>query len=124
MTCVTNPARRAHSVYNTTIKSIVPLPDPTAPQNSPAHPNLYEDQPRGAQVLAIYPDTTSFYRATVLMPPIPGTGNGIGVKEQGLLGAKKGKYVLQFEDDDEKSKEVDAGLVVEVRVRIMAIGGP
>lgn len=44
--------------FNTTLKAIVPLPEPpgTLPE---------KDYPPGAQVMALYPDTSCFYRAIV-----------------------------------------------------------
>ncbi len=55
----------------------------------------------------------------MLIPPIPGTGNGIGVggmSKAEVKEARKGRYVLRFEDDDVTSQEVGAGFVVEVSV--------
>lgn len=112
---LTSP-RRPH--YNTTIRSIIPLPDPGVSPSNPAHISFYEDQPRGAAVLAMYPETTSFYRATVLSPPIPGTGGARSATSATATkgdGSRRGKYVLRFDDDGDKAVEVDAGLVVEVR---------
>ena len=73
--------------------------------------------------MGLYPDTTSFYQATVIAAPLPGTGmgsNGPGGKSSsgGRTDprAKKGKYVLMFVDDDEVEWEVDALDVVPVSV--------
>lgn len=53
--------------YNTTLKSIVPLPDKNDPHKTyPDH-----DYAAGTQVMALYPDTTSFYRAIIQSGPIP-----------------------------------------------------
>ncbi|KAK8858841.1 hypothetical protein IAR55_003071 [Kwoniella newhampshirensis] len=103
------------NAYNTTLRSIIPLPDPTSPTHLSSHPSNLEDFPRDSQVLALYPDTTSFYRATVISAPIPGTGNGLGVKGgngRAEPGAKKGVYRLVFVDDDENVSEVQKDDVV------------
>ena len=44
---------------------MIPLPDPDVPQNSPSHPNAYPEFPAGSTVMALYPDTSCFYRAEV-----------------------------------------------------------
>jgi hypothetical protein len=69
-------------------------------------------------VLALYPDTTSFYRATVVSAPIPGTGMG-GPPRPGARaepGALKGMYRLSFVDDGDEIREVEARMVVMVSV--------
>jgi SGF29 tudor-like domain len=55
--------------YTTTIRSIIPLPDPAAPLGSPAHLNAYPEFPAGSTVMALYPDTSCFYRAEVIASP-------------------------------------------------------
>lgn len=55
--------------YNTTLRAIIPLPDPSAPPNSAAHPNSYQEFPAGSTVMALYPDTSCFYRAEVIASP-------------------------------------------------------
>jgi len=93
--------------YNTTIRAIIPLPDPTAPLNSGAHPNAYPEFPTGSTVLALYPDTSCFYRAEVIASP----------KEppsvRGQATVQKRFYMLKFEDDDDQVHSVLAELVVE-----------
>ena len=86
--------------FTTTIKCIVPLPDPNAPRDSPSHPNAYEDRAIRSKVAAIYPDTSSFYWATVV--------NYLGSPKE------KGKYVLEFEDDEGNQREVDYCVVIDV----------
>ncbi|WVQ84369.1 hypothetical protein IAT38_006521 [Cryptococcus sp. DSM 104549] len=103
--------------YNTTLRSIIPLPDPTSPSHLSSHPNNLEDFPRDSIVLALYPDTTSFYRATVVSAPLPGTGHALGVRGQGAAskpdpGAKKSMYRLLFVDDDGNVQEVHKDYVV------------
>lgn len=55
--------------YNTTLRAIIPLPDPSAPPNNAAHPNAYQEFPAGSTVMALYPDTSCFYRAEVIASP-------------------------------------------------------
>ena len=55
--------------YNTTLRAIIPLPDPTAPPNSAAHLSAYHEFPAGSTVMALYPDTSCFYRAEVIASP-------------------------------------------------------
>ena len=77
-----NPARKANyhcfmkivltfddRIYKTTHKSILPLPDPDAPVGSPAHLNVYPEFSVGSTVMALYPDTSCFYRAEVIATP-------------------------------------------------------
>ncbi|KAK0558756.1 hypothetical protein OC844_004898 [Tilletia horrida] len=96
----------AAATWNTTLKAIVPLPENIA--TLPAH-----DYTPGAQVMALYPDTTCFYRATVVSGG-PGlhklTAAKAAKKEQDLLNAS---YKLIFEDDGDDIKSIPAFLVVE-----------
>ena len=55
--------------YNTTLRAIIPLPDPNAPPDSAAHLNAYPEFTAGATVMALYPDTSCFYRAEVIASP-------------------------------------------------------
>lgn len=55
--------------YTTTIKSLIPLPDPSAPPNTPSHPSSYGPYAPNSIVLGLYPETTAFYRATVVSVP-------------------------------------------------------
>ncbi|TXT15885.1 hypothetical protein VHUM_00388 [Vanrija humicola] len=103
----------------TSLRSIIPLPDREAPPSSSSHPSNLEDFPRGSSVLALYPDTTSFYQATVVSAPLPGTGMGLGVRGgngRADPGAKAGVYRLSFVDDGDNVPEVDRDLVVLVSV--------
>ncbi|KAG5652966.1 hypothetical protein H0H81_002864 [Sphagnurus paluster] len=94
-------------LYNTTLRSIIPLPDPNAPPGSPSHVSEYPEFRTGATVMALYPDTSCFYRAEVIATP----------KELNPRGAMSSKYVpmykLRFEDDDNQEHTVAAQLVVE-----------
>ena len=62
-------AHRPSRSYNTTLRSLIPLPDPSAPPNSAMHPNSYEEYPVGSIVMGLYPDTSCFYRAEVVAAP-------------------------------------------------------
>ncbi|KAH8825291.1 SGF29 tudor-like domain-containing protein [Flagelloscypha sp. PMI_526] len=89
-------------LYPTTTKSIIPLPDPTAAPGAFESLERYMKFPARSTVMALYPDTTSFYRAEVIngihpLPPPNGAPH----------------YTLKFEDDGETSHEIQAHLVVE-----------
>lgn len=96
--------------YNATLRTIVPLPDPNAPPNSASHPNAYPVFPVGATVMALYPDTSCFYRAEVLASP-----NDIHpAGRRAAQGAQsRPMYKLKFEDDGDQEHSVLAQLVVE-----------
>lgn len=81
--------------YNTTLKAILALPDPRDRSTYPSVPYAV-----GSDVYALYPDTTSFYKARVVGIP---TGN----KRQAQ------QYKLIFEDDNDEVKPVSADYVVE-----------
>ncbi|KAH9045004.1 SGF29 tudor-like domain-containing protein [Lactarius hengduanensis] len=85
--------------------SIIPLPDKDAVVGSPAHTGAYQEFPTGATVLALYPDTSCFYRAEVVASPkdIPTQGRNSGTTY----------YKLKFEDDDDQEHMVSAAEVVE-----------
>ncbi|KAF8073604.1 SGF29 tudor-like domain-containing protein [Lyophyllum atratum] len=94
-------------LYNTTLRAIIPLPDPSAPPNSPAHVSAYQEFQAGQTVMALYPDTSCFYRAEVITPP----------KELNPRAAPSPKYMptykLKFEEDDDQEHTVAAQWVVE-----------
>lgn len=56
-------------IYQTTAKTFIPLPDPDTAPGSLSHPNSYPEFPAGSTVLALYPDTSCFYRAFVMEGP-------------------------------------------------------
>lgn len=57
--------RNDDSRFSTTLKSIVPLPDIRDRKSTyPEH-----DYIKGTQVMALYPDTTSFYSAKIVAGP-------------------------------------------------------
>lgn len=97
----------ATSIFNTTLRSIIPLPDPLAPPSHPSHPSNADVYPPNTQVLALYPDTTAFYRATVLWPP-----GAPGGKKDKRAGRSEDKYRLKFVDDGENEHDVDRSCVV------------
>ncbi|KAI6122503.1 SGF29 tudor-like domain-containing protein [Pisolithus croceorrhizus] len=94
--------------YNTTLRAIIPLPDPSAPPNSASHPNAYQEFPAGSTVMALYPDTSCFYRAEVVAAPsdLHPPGRGVSSKHISM-------YKLKFEDDDDQVHSVLAQFVVE-----------
>ncbi|KAJ5901932.1 hypothetical protein N7495_002460 [Penicillium taxi] len=75
------------AVYKTTASSLIPIP--IVNTSLPSFPV-------GKQVLARYPDTTTFYRAEV-------------------MGSKKDVYRLKFEgEEDDKEMEVDRRFVLDI----------
>ena len=91
-------------IWNTTRKSIIPLPisTDTLPQE-PFQP--------GQRVLALYPDTSCFYGATVKGGGPPTTGkNKPSKSDEDALNAL---YDIMFDDDGADIKRVPAYLVVE-----------
>ncbi|KAG0703800.1 SGF29 tudor-like domain-containing protein [Suillus ampliporus] len=93
--------------YNTTLRAIIPLPDPNAPPTSAAHLNAYQEFPAGSTVMALYPDTSCFYRAEVISSPRDVQPiRGVSTKHIAT-------YKLKFEDDDDQEHSVAAQWVVE-----------
>ncbi|ETW81917.1 hypothetical protein HETIRDRAFT_384414 [Heterobasidion irregulare TC 32-1] len=86
--------------YNTTLRAIIPLPDLEASPSNAAHLNAYREFPVGSTVMALYPDTSCFYRAEVI---------GARFQAKGEIPA----YKLKFEDDDDLEQTVHAQYVVE-----------
>ncbi|KAI0335926.1 hypothetical protein GY45DRAFT_1316697 [Cubamyces sp. BRFM 1775] len=97
--------------YNTTLRAIIPLPDPTAPPDSAAHLSAYPEFAAGSTVMALYPDTSCFYRAEVIASPrdLNPSGRGAGATKQPTVPM----YKLKFEDDDDQEHMVSAHWVVE-----------
>ncbi|GAA5993406.1 hypothetical protein JCM10908_002651 [Rhodotorula pacifica] len=88
--------------WNTTLKSIIPLPEKGDERTYPDY-----DFPVGSFVLACYPETTSFYRATVESGPHTLTfGSG---KKKGI----QKTYRLTFDDDDGQLRDVPLELVCD-----------
>ncbi|OAX44310.1 hypothetical protein K503DRAFT_765119 [Rhizopogon vinicolor AM-OR11-026] len=94
--------------YNTTLRAIIPLPDPNAPPTSAAHLNAYQEFPASSTVMALYPDTSCFYRAEVISSPRDLQPAGRGVSAKHIA-----SYKLKFEDDDDQEHSVAAQWVVE-----------
>ncbi|KAF8600217.1 hypothetical protein BDV93DRAFT_525506, partial [Ceratobasidium sp. AG-I] len=91
--------------FTTDIRSLIPLPDPSAQPGSLAHYSSYPEFAPGAEVMAIYESTTSFYRAVVVAAPKePGAGRN---------GKKEPQYRLQFDDDGGKHQSVNVSDVIE-----------
>ncbi|KXN88167.1 SAGA-associated factor 29 [Leucoagaricus sp. SymC.cos] len=88
--------------YTTTIKSIIPLPDPNAVSS-------YPDFPAGSTVMALYPDTSCFYRAEVIATPKDMQPSGRAQPTAKYMPT----YKLKFEDDDNQEHTVSAQWVVE-----------
>ncbi|KAL8292126.1 hypothetical protein RQP46_001592 [Phenoliferia psychrophenolica] len=86
------------ATFSANIKSIIPLPD--------KHGKFIYDIPVGAAVMALYPDTTSFYRAVIVSGPE-------------MIQAEKGKkkersYYVRFDDDDDALRRIPVEMVVEM----------
>ena len=73
-------------IYRTSAAALIAIPSPDAP---------LPDYAIGKQVLARYPETTTFYRAEV-------------------TGLKKDTYKLRFEDDQNQEMEVGRRFVLDV----------
>ncbi|EMD39968.1 hypothetical protein CERSUDRAFT_63483 [Gelatoporia subvermispora B] len=96
--------------YNTTLRAIIPLPDPNAPPDSAAHLNAYPEFTTGSTVMALYPDTSCFYRAEVLASPRDLQSGRTGPPGKSMAAPM---YKLKFEDDDDQEHHVSAQWVVE-----------
>ncbi|KAM6494158.1 SGF29 tudor-like domain containing protein [Amanita muscaria] len=97
------------SLYFATLRAIIPLPDPNAPAGNPAHVNSYQEFPAGATVMALYPDTSCFYRAEVIATPKDLAPSGRGPHSSKHMPI----YKLKFEDDDNQEHSVAAQWVVD-----------
>ncbi|EJC98115.1 uncharacterized protein FOMMEDRAFT_114966 [Fomitiporia mediterranea MF3/22] len=91
--------------YSSNTKTMIPLPDPEASPNSPSHPNAYPVFGTGSTVMALYPDTSCFYRAEVI--------EVVDAPREGRTGSAKLAYRLRFEDDDDQVHTVKSQWVVE-----------
>ncbi|GAA5913773.1 Sgf29p [Sporobolomyces salmoneus] len=87
--------------WNTTLKSIIPLPDKLDERTYPEHPF-----PSGTSVLALYPETTSFYPAIIDSGPYA-VASGTGKNK-----IKDRIYKIRFEDDGDAIRDVPIELVV------------
>jgi len=95
--------------YITTPKSMIPLPDPNALPGSMAHVSSYQEFAGGATVMALYPDTSCFYRAEVISTPKEMQPSGRAAPSSKYMPM----YKLKFEDDDNQEHPVAAQWVVE-----------
>jgi len=94
--------------YKTTLSKMIPLPDPDASPSSPTHLNAYYEHPSGSTVLALYPDTSCFYRAQVIASPRDNSSHG-----RNSMPKLESMYKLKFDDDDDQEHTVSAQFVVE-----------
>ncbi|EIW80967.1 hypothetical protein CONPUDRAFT_137092 [Coniophora puteana RWD-64-598 SS2] len=94
--------------YNTTLRAIIPLPDPNVQSNNAAHLNAYPEFSAGSTVMALYPDTSCFYRAEVIASPKDLVPGGRATSSKHIP-----TYKLKFEDDDDQEHSVQAQWVVE-----------
>ncbi|KAJ3513038.1 hypothetical protein NLJ89_g3172 [Agrocybe chaxingu] len=92
------------ATYTATLKTILPLPDPDAPTGSPSHLSHYPEFPVGATVMALYPDTSCFYRAEVI---------ATRAADRSSPSSRTPMYKVKFEDDDDMEHAVPAYWVVE-----------
>ncbi|KAJ4482136.1 SGF29 tudor-like domain-containing protein [Lentinula aciculospora] len=95
------------SRFNTTLRSIIPLPDPNAPPGTPSSLSAYREFPVGSTVLALYPDTSCFYQAEVMATP---TNTAPSIRSDTAYAPT---YRVKFEDDDNQELVVQAQWVVE-----------
>ncbi|KAF7973739.1 hypothetical protein HWV62_14314 [Athelia sp. TMB] len=95
--------------WPTTLRAIIPLPDPSAPPTDPSHLNGYRQYAPGSTVMALYPDTSCFYRAEVISSPQDSQSSGRLAASSKLIPT----YKLKFEDDDDQEHAVAAQWVVE-----------
>ncbi|KAJ3040205.1 hypothetical protein HDV00_011302 [Rhizophlyctis rosea] len=77
-------------------KMVIPIPKETKPRT---------EFPPGHEVLAQYPASSCFYKATVIVPPSknPHTAIGLG-----------GKYIVKFEDDGDIERTVEPRMVLDM----------
>ncbi|GAA5851511.1 hypothetical protein JCM8547_001118 [Rhodosporidiobolus lusitaniae] len=88
--------------WNTTLKSMIPLPQPSDPSTYPDY-----DFAPATYVLACYPETTSFYKAIVESGPFILQTSGGKKKDTQRF------YRLRFDDDDGALRDVPLELVCE-----------
>ncbi|THV05317.1 hypothetical protein K435DRAFT_790409 [Dendrothele bispora CBS 962.96] len=98
--------------YNTTLRSIIPLPDLNAPAGTPSSLAAYREFTAGSTVMALYPDTSCFYRAEVIATPREMQPQG-RVKLIFTAPSYVPTYKVKFEDDDNQEHLVSAQWVVE-----------
>jgi len=98
------------AIYTANLKSIVPLPEAGVPVGNPAHINFHPIFAVGSVVLALYPDTSCFYRADVISNPRA---------EKDPSNKHTPAYQVKFEDDDDMLHTVSAYWVVEYFIYLL-----
>ncbi|KJA23198.1 hypothetical protein HYPSUDRAFT_137927 [Hypholoma sublateritium FD-334 SS-4] len=115
-------------IYTASLKSIVPLPDPTASVGSPAHMSLHPIFPIGSTVLALYPDTSCFYRAEVISIPPNDKVSLDADFPSSILNQNKSSlnkyYRVKFEDDEDMIHNVQASYVVQFPQHLLNASKP
>ncbi|KAF8967044.1 SGF29 tudor-like domain-containing protein [Flammula alnicola] len=99
------------ATYTASLKTIVPLPEPGVAIGSPAHLSLHPIFPVGSTVLALYPDTSCFYRAEVIAVPV-GDKSSSSTKYTPT-------YQVKFEDDEDMIHNVSAYWVVQFPAHLL-----
>jgi len=99
------------AIYTASLKAIVPLPDPEAAPGSAAHLSLHPTFPVGSVVLALYPDTSCFYRAEVIATPLPDRSSPSTKYTP--------TYKVKFEDDDDMTHSVNSYWVVQFPTHLL-----
>jgi SAGA-associated factor 29 len=95
--------------YRASVNHLVPIP--------PANSSL-PDIPAKKQVLALYPGTTTFYKAEVVLPKVKKPSVGGEAIRDGHGELKDGYVRLRFEGEEEAEREMD----VERRYVLSEIG--
>ncbi|KAG8831894.1 hypothetical protein FRC17_002389 [Serendipita sp. 399] len=97
--------------YTTNIRSLIPLPIADVPPSNPNHLDAYPEYKSGSTVLALFPDTTSFYKAVVVASPKEILASGT----RSTPAATKAVpcYEVRFEDDDDQVRSISAEEVIE-----------
>jgi len=103
--CEVEDADEEGALYHAGSDSLFVLPDPSLP-------NSFPDYPQGTRVLGLYPDTTSFYRATILEGPKRFPAGG-GARTVAQTKADK-SYKVRFDDDTAPSCIIPAFLVMKI----------
>jgi len=98
---------------------LLPLPDPDAPASNPGHLSHYPEFPVGATVMALYPDTSCFYRAEVIATRTVDRVRCLLISPSTFphflksSANKTPMYKVKFEDDEDMEHAISAHFVVE-----------
>ncbi|PVF97192.1 hypothetical protein CPB86DRAFT_735426 [Serendipita vermifera] len=98
-------------VYTTTIRSLIPLPVINVSPSDPSHISNYPEYKSGSTVLALFPDTTSFYKAVVVATPKEIQTSGL--RTAPAAAKKVPSYELRFDDDQNQTRHVAADFVID-----------